>query len=664
MKTQPWFVLSVLALLACDADRSLSPVLHDASSTSDAASMPDAVATSDAGHADVSEIDTGGLDAALDAPAAACRLDLDADSLVGAWDPRFTIAGFTGPDGHSPTAYDFARDVDGSLLVAGEFRYVAQQRVEPLLRLRNGVWEPARTHWELTPPGSGFSAVAVSPDGKLALATYDDFGPRSGQIWLDDGSGLRVIASFDGLIRRLYWYHDELWAAGWHQIREGKATFRGLAVWNGTTWSAPLGGRPDGFVFELVRDGNSLLIGGDFTTIGGLISRGVVSFDGKKWTPMRFDHRVSVYALARGADGQIYAGGALGDLGGGGGGIARWTGRAWVPVAGGLANRTFPGVVTDLTPHAGSLYVAGCFFTAGGVPESPDAVVSRDIARFDGAWHSLDDDTRAVFAPWIEPRGCGDEGPNSVWDVSKQAMFSTGDRLLLAGSFPGIDGTLSQAMISYDGTAWRPEGAPHGLGIGGSLDRLGIDGSTCELWGSGQISHAAGQPTRARVVHFTGDGWQPIADAIPRDASCPGFAVSPTGDVALGCSIFPDGSDPVGRVYRVRGDQLVQVGGDQPLVQAVAYDRAGTLWIGGGGATGFVARLDGDTFTTVEAGFDAPVLLLDAVGPTDVIASGAFTSVGGVAASQIARWNGTAWRPLGDGLPGVGGAGTHQPTNT
>src|SRR3954454_22407602 len=36
-------------------------------------------------------------------------------AMAGAWDPRFTIAGFTGPDGHAPTVYDFARDIDGSI---------------------------------------------------------------------------------------------------------------------------------------------------------------------------------------------------------------------------------------------------------------------------------------------------------------------------------------------------------------------------------------------------------------------------------------------------------------------------------------------------------------------------------------------------------------------
>ena len=65
------------------------------------------------------------------------------------------------------------------------------------------------------------------------------------------------------------------------------------------------------------------------------------------------------------------------------------------------------------------------------------------------------------------------------------------------------------------------------------------------------------------------------------------------------------------------GTQLVQVGGDVPLVQSIAYDPDGHLWVAGGGATGYVGRLDGDTLTIVEDGFDQPVgLMIRSAAPT------------------------------------------------
>jgi len=586
-----------------------------------------------------------------------CSLSLATASLDGGtYDDRFTVPGFTGFDGHSPTVYDFARDVDGSLVAAGEFRYLGGDHVEPLLRWKNGVWQPARATWELTPPGSGFSAVAIDTDGKLALATYDDFGDRDGEIWLDDGSGLRVIGTFDGLIRTLTWYQGKLWAAGSDQITTPATPIPGLAVWNGTTWTAPPGGKVNSDVYELVLDGTSLLVGGSFTSIGGIAAKSVASYDGTTWHALNFPN-VAVYALARDATNQLYAGGTFGDLFGATGGIARWTGTAWELAAGGLGNGFIVGVATDLTLHDGSLYVSGCFKSAGGADDDPNAVVSHGIARFDGQWHGLDDGTHGVFGPWIEPQACGDEGPGSVWDVSKQRMVSDGNRLVLAGSFPGVAGVMSQGVIAYDGQSWVPQG-PTGLGIGGSIDRIGAS-SSCDVWGMGQFTHVAGAPAHGRVVHFTGSAWEPITDTIPSDSYCPGFAVSAAGEVSVGCMIFPPKGDAVGRIYRVSGTELVQVGDDLPLVQAIAYDPDGHLWIAGGGSTGFVGRLDGTTFTTIEDGFDAPVGQLDVASGTDIIAGGSFTKVGTLDAAHVARWDGAAWKALGAGLPGAPTAIAH-----
>jgi hypothetical protein len=610
--------------------------------------------------AELADPSVASSDGSEERPAVTPRPGIGAAPIAGAWDPRFTIAGFTGPAGRAPTVYDFARDIDGSIVATGAFRYVGRARVEPLLRLRNGVWQPARTRWELTPPSSGFSAVAIAPDGKLALATYDDAGLHGGQIWLDDGTGLRVIGTFDGQIRRLRWYRGQLWAAGWDQMHQGASRIQGLAVWNGAAWTAPVGGAPTGFAFELVEDGSELLVGGDFTAIGGVATSGVAAWNGGTWHPLGFPRGAAVYALTRGPDGQLYAGGALGDLGGGGGGIARWTGQTWIQVGGGVVNKTTPGVVTALTSHQGSLFAAGCFFTAGGSEGSPRAVVSRDVARFDGAWHSLDDATRGATAPWIEPLACGDEGPSSVWGVSKQAMVSTGRELLLGGSFPGVAGVESQAIIANNGAGWFAQGDPRGLGIGGSIDRLGYAALTGQVWGAGQFTHVAGMAIRAHVVRFTGDGWVPIGDAIPRDASCLAFAVAPAGDAALGCTVFPAQGSAVGQVFRVQGDRLVQIGGDLPPIQAVTYDPWGRLWVAGGGGTGFVARLDGEAFTLVESRFDAPVSQIDVVGSSDVIAAGAFTMVAGLPAAHIARWNGATWRPLGAGVPGAVTALAHN----
>jgi hypothetical protein len=574
-----------------------------------------------------------------------------ADLGTATWDTRFTISGFTGHDGLAPTVYDFATDVDGSLLATGRFQWLGSEAVQPLMRWRDGTWEPARTEWELTPELTGFSAVAVSPEGALALATYDTWEERDGEIWLDDGTGLRSIGAVEGLVRSLAWFDGKLWVAGLFTI-DG---IEGLATWDGSAWAAAPGGALDGTAFELTVDGDSLLVGGAFDSVGGVAAQNVATWDGTAWTPYDLPGALAVYALARGDDGALYAGGALGNLRSGAGGVSRWNGTGWETVGGGLSMYSWPGVVTDLLAHDGAVDATGCFNGAGGTEDSPDTVSARSVARWDGVdWTALDDGSQGVLAPWFEPLACGDEALTAVWDVSNQRLATSGDTLFLGGSFPGAGGVLSQSVIGYTDGAWVPQG-PSGLGLGGATERLAAAGGEgCDVYAMGLFTHAGGVATSADLLHFTGDAWDPIEGDIPADAWCPALAASGEGEVAVGCMEYPSGGgDSIGRVYRVAGDVLEPLEADLGPIFWLSYDADGRLWIAGGSTTGYVARLDGDTVTMVEDQFDGVVTRVDVRGDDDVLVGGSFTHVHGVEASRIASWDGATWTALGEGAPGM-----------
>ena len=198
------------------------------------------------------------------------------------WDPRFTIAGVTGPDGLTPKVFDFALDGEGGVLAAGYFQYLGAARVEPLLRAgKDGVWQAARERWELPVPPAGFGAVAVGPDGELALASYDPLGERSSRIWLDTGGGLEVIGRASGLVRALQFHDGALWAGGNFQL--AGSDIAGLAVWNGVAWSAAPGGAVNGPVYELAEIGDSLFAAGGFTSVGGVAAQRVAEWNGAAW---------------------------------------------------------------------------------------------------------------------------------------------------------------------------------------------------------------------------------------------------------------------------------------------------------------------------------------------------------------------------------------------
>src|SRR5690606_2069752 len=81
---------------------------------------------------------------------------------------------------------------------------------------------------------------------------------------------------------------------------------------------------------------------------------------------------------------------------------------------------------------------------------------------------------------------------------------------------------------------------------------------------------------------------------------------------------------------------------------------SGALFVGG--APGYLARLEGDAFTVIESGFDAPVQFIAVSADDDVVVAGSFSQVGPTAASRVARWDGSAWSALGEGLPGAASA--------
>jgi hypothetical protein len=88
----------------------------------------------------------------------------------------------------------------------------------------------------------------------------------------------------------------------------------------------------------------------------------------------------------------------------------------------------------------------------------------------------------------------------------------------------------------------------------------------------------------------------------------------------------------------------------------LACDGSGNLYAGGsfttiGGVTvNCVAKWNGTTWTNLGSGMDYYVYALACDGSGNLYAGGSFTNAGGVAASRIAKWNGTTWTNLGSGI--------------
>jgi len=86
--------------------------------------------------------------------------------------------------------------------------------------------------------------------------------------------------------------------------------------------------------------------------------------------------------------------------------------------------------------------------------------------------------------------------------------------------------------------------------------------------------------------------------------------------------------------------------GPQPAVLVAG----GTFTTAGGVNASRIARWNGTAWSPLGTGMNSSVEALAVLPNGDLVAGGSFTTAGGVTASRIARWNGTAWSPLGTGM--------------
>ena len=98
--------------------------------------------------------------------------------------------------------------------------------------------------------------------------------------------------------------------------------------------------------------------------------------------------------------------------------------------------------------------------------------------------------------------------------------------------------------------------------------------------------------------------------------------------------------------------------GTDGMVNAAAVDSSGNLYIGGSfiivgniNATN-IAEWNGNTWSDVSGGINGGYVGALAVSGDTLFVGGAFTNAGGITASNIAQWNGNGWSALGSGMSG------------
>ena len=206
-------------------------------------------------------------------------------------------------------------------------------------------------------------------------------------------------------------------------------------------------------------------------------------------------------------------------------------------------------------------------------------------------------------------------------------------------------------------------------GLNGTIQCLAVfdDGGGPALYAGGSFT-TAGARFASNVARWDGASWAPLGDGL--DGVVNALAVYDDGSgpaLYAGGAFTASGSTPMRGLARWSGTDWSDLGANLGTGEAIraltAYDLGGgsALYIGGhfaalgGLALSNLARWDGSGFAavgggvTTSGGVQALLGYDDGSGPRLYVA-GLFWMAGGMIVNNIARWNGTNWSGLGGGM--------------
>ena len=335
--------------------------------------------------------------------------------------------------------------------------------------------------------GEAGSALTV----QLSVANANAILRRSaGGVWsamstgMSGGTDVRTIVQ--GLDGTIY--------AGGAFTDAGGSGADNIAQWNGSAWSVigsatALGSAA--ITMAIGPDG-SLYVGGGFVNVNGIANAdGIAKWNGSAWSALGTGAAgggATVYALAFGADGTLYAAGDFASMGGVANTncIAKWNGTAWSAMGTGAAGGSAG--VFALAAVGNTIYAGGDFDNMGGV------AAADDLARWNGtAWSALGaagTTGGSVNALVI--------GPNSI--------------LYIGGAFTTLNGLNISYLAQWNGVAFTGIGTFDSVIYALSLDRSGI-------------LHIGGQFTTVNGVAYPDGAARLIGSTVvPESVDFPGAA--------------------------------------------------------------------------------------------------------------------------------------------
>lgn len=244
-------------------------------------------------------------------------------------------------------------------------------------------------------------------------------------------------------------------------------------------------------------------------------------------------------------------------------------------------------------------------------------------------------------------------GPDA--SVRAIAAMPNGD-LIVGGLFTTIDGVAAGHIARWNGTSWVPLGA----GLDAAVYAIEVLGNGHIVVG-GQFTQAGGAPAD-HIARWDGTGWSPLGAGL--NASVSDLATLPGGDIVAAGYFTQAGGSAAGGLAQWSGTAWTPIGPSiNAYATAVTVLQSGEVvacvtWSFYGP---HIMRSSGGTWQQLGSGqSSANVLAVLSTG--DLVAGGAFSSIGGTAARNVAIWNGSSWAAM-DGLTWFGNRGVASLTS-
>ncbi len=460
-----------------------------------------------------------------------------------------------------------------------------------------------------------------------------------------------------------------------------------VAKWNGTTWSALRKGF-NAPVNVLVANGSEIYAGGYFTEADNtpLESttpvKGIAKWNGTSWTSLGYGNNNGITGgpnprvnaiMVSGSD--IYVGGQFTNAGlTAANSIARFnTGNStWYAFGSGIMNGTEPGIVNDIV-IANGILVAGAFNNAGGISVSNSATWNTNWSAglsFNGTVNEMHHggalyyggnfntiNTISLYSKSLYGNVAVNQTPwqsGLGMNGTVYTIVVSGSDVYVGGSFTRAGNVITSNIAKWNGTYW----SNLHTGLNGPVFSIAV--SNGWVYAGGAFLDASGNVYADRIAKWSGSSWYPLSGTVLNN-TVRAIAISGS-DVYVGGE-FTDvgGNVNADRIAKWNGSTWSALGtGLNGYVNAIAVSGVSDVFVGGtftdaGGNVNAdrIAYWNGSSWAALGTALNNEVKAI-AVSGINVYVGGYFTDAGGNAnADYLTKWNGSSWSALGSGLNNV-----------